>query len=95
MLYFQPSKFESNKPCPQRPFGQITCGDTSCQNCGHPFLDVADLDLQYLAGELAILIFSQLPIKSGRRRALLTEEHCQVRFEDLDMDRIREFNTGK
>lgn len=56
---------------------------------------MADLDLQYLAGQLAILIATQLPTKSGRRRAILAEEHGQIRFEDLDMDRIVEYNTGK
>ena len=83
-----------SKPCPQRKFGQITCGDSSCQNCGHAFLDVVDLNPQYLAGELAMLIFSQLPTKSGRRKALMSLEHGQMRFEDLDMDRITEFNNG-
>ena len=84
-----------NKPCPQRKFGQITCGDSSCQNCGHVFLDVADLDPQYLAGELAMLIASELPSKSGRRKALLSREHGQMSVDDLDMDRILEFNNGK
>ena len=53
-----------------------------------------DLNPQYLAGELAMLIFSQLPTKSGRRKALMSLEHGQMRFEDLDMDRITEFNNG-
>ena len=43
---------------------------------------------------MAVQIFSQMPAKSGRRRVILSEEHCQMSVDDLDMDRIQEFNTG-
>ena len=82
------------KPCPQRDPTQATCGDSSCQNCDNNFLDVADLDMQYLSGDLAVQIFTQMPAKSGRRRAILAQEHCQMSVDDLDMDRIQEFSTG-
>ena len=57
-------------------------------------MDGADLDLQYLAGEIAMGIFTQLPTKSGRRKVILSQEHGQMKFEDLDMDRLTEFNNG-
>ena len=85
---------DATKPCPQRKFWQATCGDSSCQNCGHAFLDIADLDLQYLSGELAVELMTHLPAKGGRRRALLSNEHCQMTVDDLDMARIQEYNTG-
>ena len=59
------------------------------------FLDAADLDLQYFSGELAMLIFSQLPTKSGRRKALLSLEHGQMSADDVDMDRLLEYNNGE
>ena len=58
-------------------------------------MDAADLDLQYLAGEIAMAIFTQFPTKSGRRRAILSREHGQMHFNDVDMDRLTEFSTGE
>lgn len=39
-------------------------------------------------------IITQFPTKSGRRKLLLSQEHGQMKYEDLDMDRILEFNNG-
>ena len=85
---------DATKPCSQRQEWQATCGDSSCQNCDNNFVDVADLDLQYLSGELALDFMTQLASKSGRRRLLMSEEHCQMSIADLDMERLREFSTG-
>jgi len=56
---------------------------------------VSDLDLQYLSGELAVMLYTSLPIKSGRRKAILSAEHCQMSFADLDLDRLKEYSSGK
>ena len=85
---------DATKPCPQKLEWQATCGDSSCQNCDDYFVDVADLDLQYLSGDLAVQLFTPLSAKSGRRRLLMSAEHCQMPISDLDMERIQEYNTG-
>ena len=86
---------DATKPCPQRREWQATCGDSSCQNCDHAFVDVADFDVGYLAGEIAVQVMTQLPAKSGRRRLIMSREHCQMSFADVDMDRVNEYSTGE
>ena len=86
---------DSTKPCPRHSPFQVSCGDTSCQNCGSNFLDIAILDAQYTAGCVGVKIIEQLPTKSGRRRALQTTEHMRMTIEDVDMERFVEFDTGK
>ena len=85
---------DATKPCPQRKPWQATCGDSSCQNCDHAFLDGADLDLQYFSGDIGLALMTLLPSKNGRRKALLSAEHCQMTPGDLDMARIQEYGTG-
>jgi len=52
------------------------------------------LTLQYLSGDLAVDLMAQLPMKSGRRRILISEEHCQMTLGDLDLERFLEYSTG-
>ena len=85
---------DSSKPCPRRQPLQSCCGDNSCQNCDKNSMDLAELDAQFGAGCLGIKIMERLPALSGRRRALMTVEHMRMSVDDLDMDRINEFDTG-
>ena len=57
-------------------------------------MNLADLDLRLTAGETGRLIAAALPIKSGRRRALLTEQHGNVAFGDVDLERMNELDHG-
>ena len=85
---------DSSRVCPRREDWQLQCSDLRCFDCHHYSINLADLDLRLTAGETARLIAAALPIKSGRRRALLTEHHGNVPFEAVDVERMNEFDHG-
>ena len=82
--------------CPRRRMYQFHCPeDTQCMEDAQNFVDIADTHEFYtcgvLARHLAILCF----FKSGRRRVILCEDHGNVKFEDIDVVRMSEYNLGK
>ena len=85
---------DSSRVCPRRADWQLQCNDLRCFDCHQFSINLADLDLRLTAGELGRLIAAALPNKSGRRRALLTEQHGNVSFDDIDIERMNEFDHG-